>query len=324
MRHFQNILYVGDPDGPAACLLERAATLAEANQARLAVVWLLADPRPATSQLEPKTSLGTTPTAGGGSLQQRLEALVAPLRDRVEIETGFLSGPPSISVIREVQRGGHDLVLKCASAGGLMNRLLGSEDLDLLRHCPCPVWLCKPDSPSRYRRILVAVDPDDTYPEDELASRRELNLRLLELAASVALAEFAELHVVHVWSAVGETAMRGSFLTVPEEQIHDYVNNEQMRRLRLMDRLMVEITDRLGEDTLAYLRPIRHLPKGWARDEIPNLAERIEADLVVLGTVARGGIPGLLMGNTAELLLHRLHCSILALKPKGFVTPVTL
>ena len=44
--------------------------------------------------------------------------------------------------------------------------------------------------------------------------------------------------------------------------------------------------------------------------------------LVIMGTCARGGIPGMLLGNTAERLLPQLNCSILALKPDDFVSPV--
>jgi nucleotide-binding universal stress UspA family protein len=40
--------------------------------------------------------------------------------------------------------------------------------------------------------------------------------------------------------------------------------------------------------------------------------------------VARRGIPGLLIGNTAERILRKLPCSVLAVKPDGFVSPVSL
>ena len=43
-----------------------------------------------------------------------------------------------------------------------------------------------------------------------------------------------------------------------------------------------------------------------------------------MGTVARTGIPGLLIGNTAETILQRVDCSVLAVKPDGFVSPVGL
>ena len=67
-----------------------------------------------------------------------------------------------------------------------------------------------------------------------------------------------------------------------------------------------------------------HLAKGEAGEVIPRLAREREADLVVMGTVARTGIPGFFMGNTAERILSRVDCSVLAVKPEGFVTPVKI
>jgi universal stress protein E len=43
---------------------------------------------------------------------------------------------------------------------------------------------------------------------------------------------------------------------------------------------------------------------------------------LVMGTMSRGGIPGLLIGNTAEKVLYRANCSVLTLKPDGFKSPV--
>jgi nucleotide-binding universal stress UspA family protein len=91
-----------------------------------------------------------------------------------------------------------------------------------------------------------------------------------------------------------------------------------------MDDLIHEVTGKLGQDAVGYLEPQTHLLKGWARKEVPALATKIEADLVVMGTVGRAGIPGVFMGNTAETILNQLDCSVLAVKPPGFVTPVTL
>ena len=51
--------------------------------------------------------------------------------------------------------------------------------------------------------------------------------------------------------------------------------------------------------------------------------ERRRPDLVVMGTVSREGVSGFLVGNTAERLLHRLDCSLLTVKPRGFVAPTS-
>jgi universal stress protein E len=49
-----------------------------------------------------------------------------------------------------------------------------------------------------------------------------------------------------------------------------------------------------------------------------------DVDLLLIGTTARSGVAGALMGNTAEKIVDQVPCSILALKPKGFESPVTL
>jgi len=52
------------------------------------------------------------------------------------------------------------------------------------------------------------------------------------------------------------------------------------------------------------------------------MARQLDADLVVMGTVGRSGIAGLFIGNTAEMVLEQVQCSVLAIKPPGFVSPV--
>ena len=52
------------------------------------------------------------------------------------------------------------------------------------------------------------------------------------------------------------------------------------------------------------------------------MVENYDIDLIIMGTVGRVGIPGLIIGNTAESILEQTKCSILAIKPEGFKTPV--
>ncbi len=57
---------------------------------------------------------------------------------------------------------------------------------------------------------------------------------------------------------------------------------------------------------------------------IPNFAKDHDVDLVVMGTLGRLSDRGVFIGDTAERILNRLECSVLALKPAGFVSPVQL
>ncbi len=57
---------------------------------------------------------------------------------------------------------------------------------------------------------------------------------------------------------------------------------------------------------------------------IPEFVNKNGVDLIVMGTVARAGAAGLMVGNTAERILNSIQCSVLALKPDGFISPITL
>ncbi len=82
------------------------------------------------------------------------------------------------------------------------------------------------------------------------------------------------------------------------------------------------VDELLGRYALDDVRHDTHLLKGEARDRIPELVRETKADLLVMGTVCRTGVPGFFIGNTAENVLQHVDCSLLAVKPKGFVTPV--
>jgi nucleotide-binding universal stress UspA family protein len=202
--------------------------------------------------------------------------------------------------------------------------VFGSDDMHLLRKCPCPVWLVKPESPKAYQKILAAVDVDDDHPSEELHTRHLLNHKILEMASSLALSECAELHIIHAWLAIHEGMLRGAFISRQEEEVASYVEEVRQQHIQNMNVLMSETIDKLGQDTMEYLKPNKHLIKGDPRREISAFAEEIKVDLVVMGTVARTGLSGFFMGNTAETILNQLNCSVLAIKPPGFVTPVTL
>lgn len=323
MQRFKDILCVVGTGKADKHSLERAVTLAENNQASLTVVDVVDRVTAGIGMPEGGPISADLQAALVSAHEQELETLVDPYRARVAIQAKVLTGLPFLEIIREVLRNGHDLVIKTPENRDWLDRLFGSEDMHLLRKCPCPVWLIKPGMQKPYRRIMAAVDVDDAYPAEELASRRALRRQILEMASSLALSEFAELHVAHAWEAVAESAVLGALYT-PEEKFIAYVEQVRQQHAASLDGLIREVTGNLDQGAWDYLKPQTHLEKGRARKEIPMLAKQIEADLVVMGTVARTGVPGFIMGNTAETILNQIDCSVLAIKPPGFKTPVTL
>jgi nucleotide-binding universal stress UspA family protein len=206
---------------------------------------------------------------------------------------------------------------------GSKKRLFGSYDMGLLRQCPCPVWLLKPEAKPDYKNIVAAIDVKDDYPADEQATRRALNLSVLQTAYSLVLAESAELHVVSVWSADHEGSMRSAgFLNRPAKEVDDYVDGVLSQYQKNYDSLLAEAAELVGPDAQSYLTPQVKLLKGEPKHLIPSYANEVNADLVVMGTVARTGIPGFIMGNTAEDILNGLNQSVLAIKPPNFSSPV--
>jgi nucleotide-binding universal stress UspA family protein len=56
--------------------------------------------------------------------------------------------------------------------------------------------------------------------------------------------------------------------------------------------------------------------------ELPRIAKRLHADVVVMGAVSRRGVKRVFIGNTAERVLDALSCDVLVVKPRGFRTAV--
>jgi len=324
MKRFKDILCVVETGKACKPALERAITLAENNQASLTIIDVTERITMGVGMLKDGPISADLQAAVVDSHAQALETMIDPYRKRIKIKTKVLTGISFLEIIREVLRYGHDLVIKIPDARDWLDRLFGSDDMHLLRKCPCPIWLIKPKAPKSYRRILAAVDVDDSYPHAEVESQHILNRQILEIASSLALSDFAELHVAHVWEAVGEGVMRGALMNTPEDKVVAYVEKVRKHRQAGLEKLVHEVSDKLNQDAMNYLKPETHLVKGKARKEIPVLTNQIEADLVVMGTVARTGIPGFIMGNTAETILDHIDCSVLAIKPPGFVTPVML
>ena len=326
LKALKNILCVVDINEDSTSAVERAVSLAVNNQASLTIISVA---NPITARLGmPKGGpiASALQSARTACHEQALIRLVNSYRETIPITTKVRCGIRFLEIIRQVLSARHDLVINVPEKVLWLDRLFGSDDMNLLRECPCPVLLVKPQAKNSFRRIMAAVDVSDDYPQTELKSRNLLNQHILEMAASLAISEFAELHVVAAWHATGESAMNGTLATMytPEKDIVSYVEQEKRRHEANLDGLMRKCASKLGTKTVQYINPSTHLVKGWARKEIPAMAEQLAADVIVMGTVARTGVPGFIMGNTAETILNQINCSVLAIKPPGFKTSVAL
>jgi nucleotide-binding universal stress UspA family protein len=306
MKRFKNILFLADRhDGPGPALA-RALRLAQVNQARLTMMDVLEPLGGVEGELRMNVDSILL-----GQRSEELDHLTDSLPGGDPVTIRVLSGTPFLEVIRAVLRDGYDLVMKTAETPpGLIERLLGSNDLHLLRKCPCPVWIDRPDAPARYRRIIAALDV-----MAEEAPR--LNATIMELATSLAEREEAELHIVHAWRLVGESMMRGGRSQLSDERIEALRGATRDEHTERLSRYIEPFGYKLGDSTV-------HLIEARPALAIHGLAAEIGADVIVMGTVGRTGVPGLFMGNTAEDVLQNTRSAVVAVKPAGFVSPVGL
>ncbi|HEY9201609.1 MAG TPA: universal stress protein [Gammaproteobacteria bacterium] len=321
MNQFRSILYVAQAFIPHEKEIARAVSLAESNQADLTVV----DVVPVITAgigMPPGGSLSTQLQSDAVNKRRtELESLVMPYQRYGRIQVEVLVGQMFLEVIRAVLRNNYDLLIKPAENPGFIERLFGSDDMHILRKCPCPVWLSRPDDKPSYKHILAAVD----FNPDNLSDTVEqsLNQQIIELASSLALSDLASLHLVHVWDALAEMTVR-TWADKPDAASMAYVAGERSRHENAFNRLRDQLRDQIGKEAYDHLSPQFHLCRGAASTVIPEMAKQLQTDLVVMGTVARTGISGLFIGNTAETILEQLQCSVLAVKPHGFVTPIKL
>lgn len=306
MKRFRKVLVPVDVQAPKHEALERAVRLAEEYGAQLKLVDVVEE-LPVFLSL-PAYGYPALSDTLVGERRRKLESLADDLKSRgVSVETEILYGKRFLEIIREVLRNGHDLVVRTAEPGD-GSHVFGTTDMRLLRKCPVPVWLARPNRARKYRRILAAVDP---IAEDAGAER--LNVQILELAASLAEHEGGELHVLHAWDPVFTgllEANKGELAKKIAEAVRD-------RSRADLDALLDHAAVKLPKNQV-------HLVRGEASQVIRAFDEKNPVDILVMGTVVRTGIEGFIVGNTAEQILGQVKCSVLAIKPDGFVSPVKL
>jgi len=320
MNRFNNILCATNQTSQADPALARAVSMAESNQASLTLMDVVPPLRAGVITPPEGTAITKLQKQVVDRRKEELTAMLTSGSTAFPVTVEVAVGKTYLEIIRQVLRRQYDLVIKSAENPSWIDRLLGSDDLHLLRKCPCPLWLTKPAEQPRYRKILAAVDID---PHDTRHREDPLNQQILEMASSLALSDLSALHLVHAWDAP-EAGFVGLWADDPKAAENSIIEGEYLRHKDGMDRLSQNLRQHLGGESYDYLSPRTHLIRDTAARAIPALAEQLKADLVVMGTLARTGIAGLIIGNTAEAILQQLRCSVLAVKPPGFVSPVTL
>ncbi len=233
------------------------------------------------------------------------------------------TGKPFVEIIRAVAEGDHDLVVKTAEElGGPLRHLLASTDQHLLRKCPAPVWLYRPDAgaPGPDRPVVAAVDVDPEEVNDP-AVEAGLNRRIVGVALAIAARTGAPLRIVNAFEPSGEGLVR-LYGGDGDEEAARYRDEVEREHWQALSALAADARDRLAASRLPAIPVSGELRRGRPREVIPAFVEEARASLLVMGTVARTGVPGLIIGNTAEDILNSLSVSVVAVTPPGYVSPL--
>ena len=105
------------------------------------------------------------------------------------------------------------------------------------------------------------------------------------------------MHVVHVW------------YSVPTARLRPFMRAE-LKKLgnELLEEGVKQVEDSGGHVSDTYLL------EGRAADEILDLAERTEADLVVIGSRGLGTVGRIALGSVSEAVIHHSHWPVLMLR----------
>ncbi len=125
--------------------------------------------------------------------------------------------------------------------------------------------------------------------------------RALRYATQLASQRGAELHIVHVIEKLTVGRLAGQNVYLNEAEINSKITHQA-----------AEITH--GQGINATL----HATKGNTNrlaQRIAEIADNVDADVIVIGTHGHAPLAGLLLGSVTAQLLHVTHRPVLALPP---------
>ena len=188
----------------------------------------------------------------------------------------------------------------------LRRALFTSTDWNLIRFCPCPLLLVNGSDTLGGSSVLAAID---------LAGRNSahenLNRIILEHAGLIAELLGSTVHMVNAYSSVSVPTGSVAF---PDPSTYQIIQSKRDLLLERGFSLAAEVG--IPEDKV-------HLCEGAESLVISECAQEVDAGIIVIGTVARSGMAGLFIGNTAERVVECAECDVFVVKPLGFVSPIT-
>jgi nucleotide-binding universal stress UspA family protein len=112
-------------------------------------------------------------------------------------------------------------------------------------------------------------------------------------------------HVVSAWEIPEEDFLKEK---MQADKLAKYAEDLQASADRRLKALLAKAGTTGGLSNV-YFR------KGYPARAILEYVESPQPDILVMGTVCKTDVGGLLVGNTADMVLRQVNCSVLAIKP---------
>lgn len=303
MTLFQNILFVVEESSISQEAIKKTVSIKKSHNAKL--VFLVLHKKFPTAYIEARD-------AYRASIEKEIQDICAALGESITEINFETSAPHFVAVIKSVINNGHDLVVKTATPIDQNSKIgFKSLDMSLLRKCGCPIWLIRDNLKDDQPKILTAIDPFADSQEG-----KDLNIKLLKMGNTICSHLEGTHIVISCWDFEYESFLRNSpFAKMPETAVDELIQSEDKRHLNACVQTI--------QDSGIDIQPEHTVrERGQASEIIPSFVTENNIDIIVMGTVGRTGIPGFFIGNTAENVLQKISCSMLAAKPDGFVSPV--
>ena len=187
------------------------------------------------------------------------------------------------AALRAIAKSECDLVIKSSYHHSKSKRFYSStSDFNLMRHCACPILFTHPTQEWDSNELLACVDLESTD-----VGHTRLNDVIIRDARAMANIVGMELHIA--------AAHQGGIDpdNLPIKSHGGEVTAEQLAEL-----YDVEVS-RI------------HLRQGETVATLSAICDELDPCIVIMGTLARTGISGQLIGNTAEKLLDRVEADVL-------------
>nr|MUK00309.1 universal stress protein UspE [Vibrio cholerae] len=208
-------------------------------------------------------------------------------------------------IIGEIFAGEHDILIKATRKHDMLESVIFTPtDWHLMRKCPTPVLLVKNADWPENANIIASV-----HVGSELDTHIDLNDRMVEQLLNLSKRLGASPYLVNAYPVTPANIT----IELPEFDPTTYTDAVRGHHLTAMKALRQK-HGLSEEQTLVQ--------QGLPEDVIPEAAKQLNAAMVILGTTGRTGLSAVFIGNTAEHVIDKINCDVLALKPNGYVSPL--